>query len=186
MHRLIAVLLMVLMAGPAYAGGSTVLKPLRNTGFVLGGIAAGGLALACAERPECMPNFKKGVRKFKEAAAGGSIYEMGRDQREKSMQRQKFRDQTDSLPPWDPNGRKEEGRKSSTVQTGGNTLDQKTVDSLNRNLGDFRSRDEWRRAVESLKQSRGLGNDHHGRILANGNYLGMDGRVLGNLKDWLR
>lgn len=138
MHRLIAVLLMVVMAGPAYAGGSTVLKPLRNTGLVLGGIAAGGLALACAERPECMPNFKKGVRKFKEAAAGtgGSTYEMGRDQREKSVQRQKFKDQSDSLPPWDPDG--DRNSRSSTVQTGGHTLDQKTVDSLNKNLGDFR------------------------------------------------
>lgn len=114
MHRLIAVLLMVVMAGPAYAGGSTVLKPLRNTGLVLGGIAAGGLALACAERPECLPNFKKGVRKLKETAAGGSTYEMGRDQREKSMQRQKFRDQTDSLPPWGPEGGDRDKRPSTT------------------------------------------------------------------------
>ncbi len=65
--RVLFLLVTFALTSPALAQGSvSALRPLKQTGLVLGGLAAGGIALHCAGRPECMPGFKALVRKGRE------------------------------------------------------------------------------------------------------------------------
>lgn len=67
MIRVLFLLVTFALTSPALAQGSvSALRPLKQTGLVLGGLAAGGIALHCAGRPECMPGFKALVRKGRE------------------------------------------------------------------------------------------------------------------------
>lgn len=79
-------------------------------------------------------------------------------------------------PPPAPNG----GQPPRTLQTGGNTIRQSTADALGL------QRREAGRALEALKRDLGLPNNHHGRIMSNGDYVDPHtGQVLGNLFDYL-
>ena len=44
---------------------------------------------------------------------------------------------------------------------------------------------DWGRSLEGMKRDLGLPNNHHGRILDNGDYIDDGGNMLGNLLDYL-
>ena len=68
MIRVFVLLACFICAPAAHAQGTvSALRPLKQTGLVLGGLAAGGLALHCAGRPECMPGFKAMARKSRDS-----------------------------------------------------------------------------------------------------------------------
>ncbi len=77
------------------------------------------------------------------------------------------------------------GRVSTVLQTGGNTLNKSTANTLNVRLGENLTSREWGRALESLKKDNGLRNDFHGRILDNGDYIDNAGKIIGNIGDFL-
>jgi filamentous hemagglutinin len=77
------------------------------------------------------------------------------------------------------------GRVPTVLQTGGNTLNKSTANTLNSQLGESLTSREWGQALESLKKDNGLRNDFHGRILDNGNYIDDAGKVIGNIGDYL-
>jgi len=60
-----------------------------------------------------------------------------------------------------------------------------TATALNDTLGKNAARRDWGRALETLKKENGLPNDHHGKILSNGDYVDELGNVFGNLADYL-
>lgn len=74
---------------------------------------------------------------------------------------------------------------SRVLQTGGNTLNSNTIKSLNNYFGSNYTKREIGRALEELKQSQGLPNNHHGKIHANGDYTDSKGNVIGNIGDYL-
>jgi filamentous hemagglutinin len=68
------------------------------------------------------------------------------------------------------------------VQTGGQTISQRTADALNLHAGSNLSRRDVGRALEALKREKGLPNRLQGsRILDNGDLLDDSGKVLGNI-----
>ena len=69
----------------------------------------------------------------------------------------------------------------TVLQSGGNTISARTAQELNRVSGLNAHRRDWGRALESLKNDLGLRNDHHGRIMSNGDYMDDSGNVLGNI-----
>ncbi|WP_218110039.1 hypothetical protein [Oligoflexus tunisiensis] len=71
------------------------------------------------------------------------------------------------------------------LQTGGRTLEERTAKALNQATGRSLNKREWGKALERLKDDLGLRNDHHGKILSNGDYLDTNGRNLGNLIEYL-
>lgn len=77
------------------------------------------------------------------------------------------------------------GRVPTVLQTGGNTLNKSTANTLNVRLGENLTSREWGRALESLKKDNGLRNDFHGRILDNGDYIDNAGKIIGNIGDFL-
>lgn len=76
-------------------------------------------------------------------------------------------------------------RGTRTLQTGGNTLKTSTAKALNSNLGKNLHPREWGRALQELKTANDLGNGHHGKILANGDYVNDAGKVIGNIESYL-
>ena len=76
-------------------------------------------------------------------------------------------------------------RVPNVLQTGGNKLSNRTAEGLNEQLGENLTKRDWGRALEGLKKDNGLRNDHHGRILDNGDYVNDAGDVLGNISDYL-
>jgi len=77
-------------------------------------------------------------------------------------------------------GGNSEGSKPSVLQTGGNTLNKKTLDALGLTKG------EGKRAIEGLKADIGARHDLHGKIMSNGDVIDpKTGDVLGNLFDYL-
>lgn len=73
----------------------------------------------------------------------------------------------------------------TVLQTGGRTLRGSTANALNEATGLNLTRREWGRALEALKRNSFLPNNHHGRILSNGDYVDDAGEILGNLLDFL-
>ena len=76
-------------------------------------------------------------------------------------------------------------RVPKVLQTGGNKLNNRVADSLNEHFGENYTKRDWGRALESLKKDSGLRNDHHGRILDNGDYINDAGDIIGNIGDYL-
>jgi len=74
--------------------------------------------------------------------------------------------------------------KAKVLQTGGRTIEKRTATALNEALGESLPPREWGRRLESLKRDLDLRNDHHGKILSNGDYTDRDGNVLGNLLEY--
>jgi hypothetical protein len=71
------------------------------------------------------------------------------------------------------------------IQRGGGTIAKSTARALNGEFGlDLKPR-EWGRALEALKRFEQLPNNHHGRIMSNGDYVDEAGNVIGNLIDYL-
>jgi len=77
------------------------------------------------------------------------------------------------------------GKASRTLQTGGHTVNKSTAKSLNETFGKKLKPREWGRALEELKDDLDLAADHHGKILANGDYCDGAGKVLGNISEYL-
>ncbi|PIQ42714.1 MAG: hypothetical protein COW05_08365 [Gammaproteobacteria bacterium CG12_big_fil_rev_8_21_14_0_65_46_12] len=71
------------------------------------------------------------------------------------------------------------------LQSGGNKLSNRVSDGLNDYFGEKLTKRDWGRALEGLKKDNGLRNDHHGRILDNGDYINDAGDRLGNIADYL-
>jgi RHS repeat-associated protein len=71
------------------------------------------------------------------------------------------------------------------LQSGGNKLTKRTAKGLNEHFGESFTKRDWGRALEGLKKDLGLRNDHHGRILGNGNYVDDAGNILGNMSHYL-
>jgi RHS repeat-associated protein len=71
------------------------------------------------------------------------------------------------------------------LQTGGNTIQKRTANALNETLGESLKPREWGRALEGMKKELDLANNHHGKILSNGDYMDSAGNYLGNLLDYL-
>ncbi|MCX8640550.1 hypothetical protein J3U37_10570, partial [Gilliamella sp. B3172] len=78
------------------------------------------------------------------------------------------------------------GRVPKVLQNGGNTLNQSTANALNKYFDENINKREWGRALESLKKDNNIRNDHHGRILDNGDYINSSGNVIGNIGDYLK
>ncbi|MBC9132009.1 hypothetical protein FcAc13_11930, partial [Frischella sp. Ac13] len=78
------------------------------------------------------------------------------------------------------------GRVPKVLQSGGNTLTQSTANALNKYFGENINKREWGRALESLKKDNNIRNDHHGRILDNGDYINSSGNVIGNIGEYLK
>jgi len=76
-------------------------------------------------------------------------------------------------------------RVPSVLQSGGNKLSNRTSKGLNEHFGENLTKRDWGRALESLKRDHGVRNDHHGRILDNGDYVNDAGDILGNLSHYL-
>ncbi|WP_241574257.1 RHS repeat-associated core domain-containing protein, partial [Rosenbergiella nectarea] len=74
------------------------------------------------------------------------------------------------------------GRKPVVLQTGGNRFEQHTADELNKYFGKNTHRREWGRALELLKKKHHLESNHHGRILDNGDYIGVKGNIIDNIE----
>ncbi|MBC9132031.1 hypothetical protein FcAc13_12055, partial [Frischella sp. Ac13] len=78
------------------------------------------------------------------------------------------------------------GRVPKVLQTGGNKLEKNTANKLNEYFGTNLTSREWGRALEALKADAGkLPNNFHGRILDNGDYVGKNGEIIGNIGDYL-
>ena len=92
------------------------------------------------------------------------------------------------LPPDDNNDddkSNQTNKSPKTLQSGGNTINQNTTDKLNKYFGTNYHRRDWGRALEELKKDFNLRNDHHGKILSNGDYMSGTGRIIGNIADYL-
>jgi hypothetical protein len=76
-------------------------------------------------------------------------------------------------------------RVPKVLQTGGNKLSSRVSDELNDYFGENLTKRDWGRALEGLKKDNGLRNDHHGRILDNGDYVNDAGDLIGNIADYL-
>jgi hypothetical protein len=72
----------------------------------------------------------------------------------------------------------------TVLQTGGKTFNKGTATALNKEFNMKLEPREWGRKLENLKKDHLLKNDHHGKILSNGDYSDLDGNVLGNLLDY--
>ena len=71
------------------------------------------------------------------------------------------------------------------LQSGGNKINKNTANRLNEYWGtNYHARD-IRRALEELKSYNNLPNNHHGKIMLNGDYIGSDGINFGNIGDFL-
>lgn len=57
---------------------------------------------------------------------------------------------------------------------------------MNKYFGENINKREWGRALESLKKDNNIRNDHHGRILDNGDYINSSGNVIGNIGEYLK
>jgi filamentous hemagglutinin len=68
-------------------------------------------------------------------------------------------------PPDNGGNAPQSGQPPRTLQTGGNTINQSTADALGL------QRSEAGRALENLKRDLGLPNNHHGKIMSNGDYV---------------
>lgn len=67
---------------------------------------------------------------------------------------------------------------SRVLQSGGNTINKRTANELNKHWGsNYHARDIGR-GLESLKNYYGLPDNHHGKIMSNGDYIGRDGKFL--------
>jgi hypothetical protein len=76
-------------------------------------------------------------------------------------------------------------RVPRVLQTGGQTINQRTADALNVYAGSNLSRRDVGRALEALKREMGLPNRLQGsRILDNGDLVDDAGKVLGNIIDY--
>jgi hypothetical protein len=79
-----------------------------------------------------------------------------------------------------PDGGGNQGGNVRVLQTGGNTLNSRTLRALGL------SKNEGKAAIEALKRDFGLGSNFHGRIMSNGNVVNpRTGGVIGNLYDYL-
>ncbi len=78
------------------------------------------------------------------------------------------------------------GRVPAVLQSGGNTMNQSTANGLNKYFGEKLHKREWGRALEELKADNNLRNDHHGRIIDNGDYINSIGEIIGNIGDYLK
>ena len=78
------------------------------------------------------------------------------------------------------------GRVPKVLQSGGNTLNQSTANALNKYFDQNIYLREWDRALVSLKKDNNIRNNHHGRILDNGDYINSNGNVIGNIGDYLK
>jgi len=76
--------------------------------------------------------------------------------------------------------------ESRVLQSGGNTMESGTANALNKYFEVTLDRKIWGRALEALKKDAGLRNEFHGRILRNGNYVDANGKLIGNIGDYLK
>ncbi|WP_170948512.1 hemagglutinin repeat-containing protein [Bordetella genomosp. 5] len=79
------------------------------------------------------------------------------------------------------NVRNADGSPAKVIQTGGRTINSTAAKILNKEFGKNLHAREWGRALEALKRELLLGNDHHGRLLSNGDYQSQTGEWLGNI-----
>jgi hypothetical protein len=86
----------------------------------------------------------------------------------------------------DDDGRVRIDRGIAVLQVGGNDFVESTANALNANFNTNYARREWGRALEALKETWDLPNDHHGRIYADGSYTDEDGWIYGNLSEYVR
>lgn len=75
---------------------------------------------------------------------------------------------------------------SKVLQSGGNSITNRTARGLNQEFGTSLSKGEWGKALERLKEFEILPNNHHGKIMRNGDYLDDAGTKFGNLGDYLQ
>jgi RHS repeat-associated protein len=73
----------------------------------------------------------------------------------------------------------------TVLQTGGRTLKQRTANVLNDYFGLNHPKRVWGGALEELKRDLSVPNDHHGKLLSNGDYLDEAGEFLGNVFQYL-
>jgi hypothetical protein len=72
------------------------------------------------------------------------------------------------------------GQPPRTLQTGGRTIRRSTADALGLD------RHVVGEALEALKEDLGIPNNHHGRIMSNGDYVDAhSGNVLGNILEYV-
>lgn len=71
---------------------------------------------------------------------------------------------------------------SYVLQTGGRTISSQTAKTLADELGVHPK--QIGRAIERLKKSYGLPNDHHGKIWSNGDYTDADGSLIDNISSY--
>jgi hypothetical protein len=84
-----------------------------------------------------------------------------------------------------PNGDNDEEKRATTLQSGGNTISNRTAKGLNEHFGTEKHSREWGRALEDMKKDNGLPNNHQGKIMSNGDYVDpKTGDVLGNIGDY--
>lgn len=72
------------------------------------------------------------------------------------------------------------------LQTGGNTIDERTANGLNEHFDQDLNRREWGKALEEMKKETGLRNDFHGRIMSNGDYVSPQGSVIDNIGGYIK
>ena len=71
------------------------------------------------------------------------------------------------------------------LQSEGNKINKNTANRLNEYWGtNYHARDIGR-APEELKSYNNLPNNHYGKIMLNGDYIGSDGINFGNIGDFL-
>jgi len=75
-------------------------------------------------------------------------------------------------------------QKPTTLQTGDNTLSNRTAKALNDLTGESKTSREWGRALEDLKRDNGIGNAEHGKIMSNGDFV-VNGNTIGNITHYL-
>ncbi len=76
-------------------------------------------------------------------------------------------------------------RVPKVLQSGGNKLSKRVSDGLNDYFDQNLTKRDWGRALEALKKEHRLRNDHHSKILDNGDYINDAGDLIGNIADHL-
>jgi len=151
-----------------------------DTGGNLFAVSKGGIGIA-----QNGLNLQNGVQVFGGLfGLGGNV--AGRYGRNLPLGRSTD-DAAEALPSksFSPNSVGAAGRNLRVLQTGKNKITPATARGLNQFTGMNLHRREWGRALEKLKKAEGLPNNHHGRILENGDYVDDDANLIGNLIDYL-
>jgi RHS repeat-associated protein len=137
-------------------------------GAILGGIVGGIIGGLSGDTPQPGTALKNEKTDDKAEAAKGSA------------------SQDDSnASPDDPDPEEDPTQGSKVLQTGGNTISNRTARELNKTFNEDHHSRDWGRALEALKDESGISANHHGKVWSDGSYTDLKGNYLGNIRDYM-